>query len=62
MNTTTPEFPPHAIDRVDQDDDGVFYAPPRLVTHIDDLAIAALSEFYGEVLQPGTVVLDLMSS
>jgi SAM-dependent methyltransferase len=56
------DFPPGAFDRLDQDDDSVFYVPPRLVTHIDDLAIAALSQFYGKVLRPGSVVLDLMSS
>jgi hypothetical protein len=56
------EFPPGAFDRVDDGDDGAFYAPPRLVTHIDDNAIAALRDHYGKVLKPGSVVLDLMSS
>ena len=57
-----PEFPPGAFARIDESDDSVFYFPPRLVTHIDDRAIAALSEFYGTVLNPGDTVLDLMSS
>jgi hypothetical protein len=39
-----------------------FYATARLVTHIDDLAIAALTSFYRQVLPAGGVVLDLMSS
>jgi len=56
------EFPRGAFDRLDQGDDSLFYAPPRLVTHIDDLAIAALRQYYGKVLRPGSVVLDLMSS
>lgn len=57
-----PPFPPAAFDRIDESDDALFYRPPRLVTHIDDQAIAALRGFYGEVLQPGWKVLDLMSS
>jgi hypothetical protein len=57
-----PPFPPAAFDRIDESDDALFYRPPRLVTHIDDQAIAALRDFYGEVLQPGWKVLDLMSS
>jgi SAM-dependent methyltransferase len=55
-------FPAGAFERIDQGDDAEFYAPPRLVTHIDEQAIAALSQFYGEVIAPGSVVLDLMSS
>ena len=35
---------------------------PRLVTHIDDETITALSNYYGEVLQPNFKILDLMSS
>ena len=57
-----PEFPPGSFERVDDGDDAAFYAPPRLVTHIDDAAIAALRDHYGRVLKPNGVVLDLMSS
>ena len=57
-----PDFPPGAFDRVDDTDDSRFYASPRLVTHIDDAAIAALSGFYANMLKPGDNVLDLMSS
>ena len=56
------EFPPGSFDRVDEGDDAAFYGPPRLVTHIDDQAIAALREYYGKIIKPGSVVLDLMSS
>jgi len=59
---SAPEFPPHAFDRIDESDDALFYAPPRLVTHIDEGAIAALSNFYAQVLNPGDSILDLMSS
>lgn len=59
---TRPEFPPGAFARVDEGDDATFYLPPRLVTHIDEQALAALSQFYAEKLKPGSTVLDLMSS
>lgn len=55
-------FPPGAFARDDDSDDAAFYAPARLVTHIDDQAIAALRHFYGEAIAPGSTVLDLMSS
>lgn len=35
---------------------------PRLVTHIDEGAIAAVTALYRELFPPGGVVLDLMSS
>jgi len=54
--------PPWALDKQDPDDDAAFYADARLVTHIDDGAIAALTDFYRRVLPPGGVLLDLMSS
>jgi len=62
MNANLPEFPPGAFDRIDEGDDGAFYVPPRLVTHIDDGAIAALTECYRALLPARGVVLDLMSS
>ena len=42
-------FPPGFFERADERDDAVFYAPPRLVTHIDDAAIAAVGELYAEL-------------
>jgi SAM-dependent methyltransferase len=56
------DFPPHAFERLDETPDGLFYAPPRLVTHIDEGAIDALTGFLREVVPPGGAVLDLMSS
>jgi SAM-dependent methyltransferase len=53
-------FPAGFFDRPDTDDEA-FYGPPRLVTHIDDGAIAAVGAMYGEFGFDG-VVLDLMSS
>ena len=55
-------LPPGAFARLDESDDALFYEPPRLVHHIDDGAIAALSELYHAVLPPGGALLDLMSS
>ncbi len=60
-------FPPGFFDRADARDDALFYAPPRLVTHIDDAAIAAVGALYAELGIDGTAprprrVLDLMSS
>lgn len=57
-----PDFPPGAFARIDEGDDRAFYAPPRLVTHIDEGAIAALIECYRALLPTGGAVLDLMSS
>jgi SAM-dependent methyltransferase len=51
-----------AFATLDDEDDEIFYEPPRLVYHIDDGAIAALTGFYRSVLPAGGVLLDLMSS
>ena len=59
---TPDEFPPGAFARDDECDDAAFYAPARLVTHIDEQAITALCHFYGTVISAGSTVLDLMSS
>ena len=40
------DLPPWAFDKEDPGDDRDFYAEARLVTHIDDGAIAALTGFY----------------
>ena len=55
------EFGAGFFDRRDETDDGWFYSQPRLVTHIDDTAIAAVGNVYRE-LGLGGRVLDLMSS
>ena len=61
MNNTL-GLPPGAFAKIDQDEDELFYEPPRFVLHIDDHAVAALTEFYRKVLPAGGVLLDLMSS
>lgn len=57
-----PELPEGAFTRQDAGDDLEFYAPPRLVTHIDASATAALTAFYRSLLPAGGRILDLMSS
>jgi len=54
-------FPPDFFDRADPTPDDAFYAPPRLVTHIDAGAIAAVGARYEELAIDGDV-LDLMGS
>lgn len=54
-------FPPGFFDRSDPSDDAAFYAPDRMVTHIDDRAIEAVGRLYTELGVNGRV-LDLMSS
>lgn len=55
-------LPPELFRRLDESSDADFYAVPRLVTHIDDATIAALTAFYRERIPAGAHVLDLMSS
>ena len=55
-------LPPAAFARIDETDDRLFYAEPRIVTHIDDNAIAAIKEFFDQTLPRNAAILDLMSS
>lgn len=57
-----PKLPEGAFGRMDQAPDEEFYRTPRLVTHIDDRAIAAVTQLYREFFPAGGAVLDLMSS
>jgi SAM-dependent methyltransferase len=59
--TTYEAFPAGFFARVDESRDRAFYEPVRLVTHIDDGAIAAVGELYDELGLRGDV-LDVMSS
>jgi SAM-dependent methyltransferase len=54
-------FPPGFFSRSDETPDHHFYSFDRLVTHIDDGAIAAVSRLYSELGLSGSV-LDIMSS
>ncbi|MBZ0290440.1 MAG: class I SAM-dependent methyltransferase [Anaerolineae bacterium] len=55
-------FPREYFERQDENDDSIFYTPPRLVVHIDERAIQAVRGIYKELLPTGGVYLDLMSS
>ncbi len=61
MTEENPLRPEHFA-REDESDDSLFYVEPKLVTHIDDPAIAAARAFYGQMLPKGGAVLDLMTS
>ncbi len=62
MDHAFPELPAGAFAKADSSPDTRFYAQARLVTHIDDEAIAAVTGLYRQLLPAGGVVLDLMSS
>jgi hypothetical protein len=57
-----PQIPEEAFRRADETPDEEFYRTPRIVTHIDDGAIAAVTQFYRELFPAGGEILDLMSS
>ena len=57
-----PALPPEAFRRADESPDQQFYAFPRLVTHIDEGAVAAVTDLYRTHVPEGGAVLDLMSS
>lgn len=56
------QFPAGAFRRYDEAPDEQFYKTPRLVTHIDDRAIAAVTQLYREHFPADGAILDLMSS
>ncbi|CDF35557.1 Putative Ubiquinone/menaquinone biosynthesis methyltransferase-like protein [Chondrus crispus] len=56
-------FSPQDFGRLDESDDGYFYAQPRIgVLHIDNGAIRSLKKFYAKNLPPKANILDLCSS
>lgn len=63
-----PKFPPEwpysdqDFARIDESNDAIFYDNPRLVYHIDDAAVAALTNYYAMNLMEGDDVLDICSS
>jgi SAM-dependent methyltransferase len=54
-------FPTGFFGRADEFDDAIFYEPLRMVAHIDDGAIGAVTSLYDELKINGRV-LDLMGS
>src|SRR6476660_5167342 len=59
---TESSLKPHFFAREDESADPLFYAPPRLLVHIDEYAIEAARRLYAELLAAGGAFLDLMSS
>jgi SAM-dependent methyltransferase len=57
-----PQIPEEAFRRTDETPDEEFYRTPRLVRHIDERAIAAVTQLYRELFPAGAEILDLMSS
>ena len=57
-----PPFKPEDFLRADQQDDGSFYAIPRFVYHIDEPAVASLTQYYRNNIPKGSDVLDICSS
>ncbi|KAA8621491.1 hypothetical protein PtrSN002B_010993 [Pyrenophora tritici-repentis] len=48
--------------RYDENDDSLFYQQPRLVTHIDDPAIARLTQYYDTALPKSGKIMDMCTS
>ena len=55
-------LPEAAFIKADPSPDTLFYQQPRFVTHIDDGAIAAVTQVYRDTLPAGGIILDLMGS
>ncbi len=56
------DIPANYFGRQDETPDSHFYHSPRLVSHIDDPAIAALGDFFRPFIPDQADVLDLMSA
>lgn len=56
------DLPQVYFERYDDSADERFYDLPRFVTHIDNDAIAAVTQLYRDLFRPGGAILDLMSS
>lgn len=48
--------------RADSSKDTIFYAVPRFVYHIDEAAVASLTQYYRRNIKPGSEILDICSS
>jgi SAM-dependent methyltransferase len=59
---TEPPFTPEDFMRADQIDDSSFYTVPKLVYHIDEPAVAALTQYYRNNIPKGSEILDICSS
>jgi SAM-dependent methyltransferase len=55
-------YDPSDFQRYDESDDGIFYQQPRLVTHIDDKAVDALTRYYDTILPRAGKLMDVCTS
>ncbi|HRW10122.1 MAG TPA: class I SAM-dependent methyltransferase [Caldilineaceae bacterium] len=62
MTNDDRQLPTTYFQRQDERADEEFYTTPRLVVHIDDTAIRALTALFAKLLPPQGTYLDLMSS
>ena len=62
MGLVEPGLQDYFFERVDEGNDALFYGEPRLVVHIDDVAIEQIGRIFEEFLPENGVILDLMSS
>jgi hypothetical protein len=58
----TPPFRPEDFLRSDGTDDSSFYTVPRLVYHIDEPAVASLTQYYRNNIPKNSDILDICSS
>jgi hypothetical protein len=57
-----PPFKPEDFFRTDGNSDNMFYTVPRLVYHIDEPAVCALTQYYRKAIPANSDVLDIASS
>ena len=62
MGLVEPGLQDYFFERMDEGNDALFYGEPRLVVHIDDVAIEQIGRIFEEFLPANGVILDLMSS
>ena len=55
-------FPDWAFRRVDESPDSIFYAEPRMVVHLDEPSLMAITQLYRQLLPAGGTIIDIMSS
>jgi hypothetical protein len=58
----TPPFRPEDFSRADETEDSSFYTIPRLGYHIDEPAVASLTQYYRNNIPKGSDILDICSS
>ncbi|KAL3895524.1 MAG: hypothetical protein SGPRY_013491, partial [Prymnesium sp.] len=60
--TSWPYTAPDSFLRIDEQPDTTFYKLPRLVYHIDEPSVCALTRYYADTIAAGSDVLDICSS